>query len=489
MSKVRATVGPWRPDLPAASVVRRSRGPKDFSMSTLQLPRPLHETFRAAFLCASAVLLFASPLSGQSPRTITYDDALRIALQRNVAVRIAQNAQATDAVSVNQSRMQFLPDLRANTQSSQNYGRNFNSSDGAIQNTTTQNVNAGLSSSITLFDGMRTLSTYRQAQLTSAASEQDLARAQQTAVFTVASQYVAMVAQQELLVVREQTLRAQEEQEKLVQAYVDAGSRPIADLYTQQASVASARLDIVQTRRSLELARVDIMRTLQLDPAGDFNFVAPSLSAVTSPAVSAPLDSLIARALLQRADLEAGDARLRAADAGVRGAGATRWPTVALSVGYNTSYSSAAQFAFVDQLDQRRGGSIALGLSFPIFDRASTSSAAQKATIQFDNARIALESQRQEAGLEVRRAWLDLESAREQLVAAESQVRAAELALTSSDERYQAGVSTLVELANARTVQVQGASALVSARYNLVLQRTVMRYYVGDIDVGSGALP
>jgi hypothetical protein len=39
-----------------------------------------------------------------------------------------------------------------------------------------------------------------------------------------------------------------------------------------------------------------------------------------------------------------------------------------------------------------------------------------------------------------------------------------------------------VELANARTVQVQAASALVSARYNLVLQQTVLAYYVGDID-------
>ncbi|MCC6772513.1 MAG: TolC family protein [Gemmatimonadaceae bacterium] len=458
-------------------------------MSSLQLPRPLPVFVRATFLYASAMLLLASPLTAQTSRTITYDDALRIALQRNVAVRIAQNAQATDAVSVSQSRMQFLPDLRANTQSSQNYGRNFNSSDGAIQNTTTQNVNAGLSSSVTLFDGMRNLSNYRQAQLTSTASEQDLARAQQTAIFTVASNYVAMVAQRELLVVREQTLTAQEAQERLVQAYVDAGSRPISDLYTQQASVASARLEIVQARRALELAHVDIMKTLQLDPAGDFTFVAPTLSAETSPVQGAALDSLIARALSQRADLGAGDARLKAADAGVQSAAATRWPTVALNLGYNTSYSSASQFSFADQFDQRRGGSIALGLSFPIFDRSSTSSAAQKASIQFDNARIALESQRQEVGLEVRRAWLDLESAREQLVAAEAQVRAADLALTSSDERYQAGVSTLVELANARTVQVQAASALVSARYNLVLQGTVMGYYVGDIEVGSNTLP
>jgi outer membrane protein len=423
-----------------------------------------------------------APAETQASRTITYEDALRIALQRSVAVRLAQNAQAANDVSVSQAKMQFLPDLRASTQSAQSYGRTFSTSDGAIVNSTTQSVSAGLSSSITLFDGFRNVSSYRQAQFSSEAGEQDLARAQQTAVFTVASNFVAYVSQREQLLVRAQTLSAQEEQEKLVQAYVDAGSRPIADLYTQQASVASARLDVVQARRGVALAQIDIMQTLQLDPAGAFTFEAPSVDDSTMVPTTAALDSLIARAMARRVDLDAAEARLNAADADVRGASSSRWPTLSLSMGYNTSYSSASEFTFADQLDQRRGGSIALGVSFPLFDRASTSTATQRANIQYDNARITLQSQRQAVGLDVRRVWLDLESAWVQRIAAQAQVRAADLALTSSEERYRAGVSTLVELANARTVQVQAASALVSARYNLVLQQTVLAYYVGDID-------
>ena len=437
-----------------------------------------------AALAMPAPALAQGQAQAQAARTITYREALGLALERNVAVRLAQNAQATSDVTVTQSRMQFLPDLRASTSGAQSYGRNFSTSDGAIVNSTTQNMNAGLSSSVTLFNGLGNWSSYRQAQFTSEASGQDLVRAQQTALFTVASDFVALVSQQEQLLVREQSLAAQEAQETLVQAYVDAGSRPVADLYAQQAAVASARLDLVQARRAVELARIDIMQTLQLDPAGAYAFEAPVLADSTLAPASVALDSLIARALARRVDLDAGEARVNAAEADVRGASASRWPTLSLSAGYNTSYSSASALTFADQFDQRRGGSVALGFSIPLFDRSSTSTATQKARIQSDNARIALASQRQEVGLEVRRAWLDLESAREQLVAAESQVRAADRALTSSQERYSAGVSTLVELANARTVQVEAASALVSARYNLVLQQTVLAYYVGDIEPG-----
>ena len=334
-----------------------------------------------------------------APRqVITYEEALRLAQQRNVALRQSENAAASDAVSVRQARSQLLPDLRFTTQGGQSYGRNFNQNDGAIVNTTTQTMNAGLSSSLTLFDGQKNLSNIRATQASQAASEQTVVRARQTAVFSVASNYVALVTQQEQLRVREEALAAQQDQEALVKAYVDAGKRPISDLYTQQAAVASARLDLTNARRALELARIDVMSTLQLDPAGEYEFVTPAIPQQATVAATPSLDSLITLAARQRTDLQALDSRLKAADASVQAATATRWPTLSLSLGYNTSFSSLSNFSFTDQLDQRRGGSIALGVSLPVFDRFTTANASQQARIQADNARIALESQKREVG-------------------------------------------------------------------------------------------
>jgi hypothetical protein len=54
--------------------------------------------------------------------------------------------------------------------------------------------------------------------------------------------------------------------------------------------------------------------------------------------------------------------------------------------------------------------------------------------------------------------------------------------LEASQERYRVGAATLVELTQARTAHVQVASALVSARYNLLFQQTLLDYYVGDLD-------
>ncbi|HEX2205807.1 MAG TPA: TolC family protein [Longimicrobium sp.] len=441
---------------------------------------------RAVGLAAFAALFAAGPVAAQAGRTITYDEAIRIALAQNGTVRLAENDAALDEVSVSQQKMQFLPDLRLNTSGSQSVGRSADAASGIVSDQTTGAMSAGVSSSVTLFDGFANVASLRQARLNRDATQADLARARQTAVFTVANHYVALQARTEELRVRREDLAAREAEERQIQTMVNAGTRSIADLYQQQASVASARLAVVQAEQAVELAKNDLLQTLQLDPRGSYDFPAPAVS--EGSAGSYDLDALVARALERRPDLAALETRGEAAEQGVRVAKASSLPTVTLSAGYNTAFSTAADLGFADQLDQRRGGSLSLGVSIPVFDRGATASASERARIQADNARIALETERNEVGLQVRRAYLDHQSAQAQLAAAQAQERAAALALSTAQERYRVGAATLLEVTQARATQVQAASALVSARYNLVLQRTLIAYYVGDLDPENATL-
>jgi outer membrane protein len=384
-------------------------------------------------------------------------------------------------------QLQFLPSLSLSTSGAQNLGRSFNESEGRIVDQTTQSMSLGVSSGVTLFDGGRNVAGLRQAKLGEQASGDELTRARQTAVFTVASNFLSLVARQEQLRVQRENLAAQQAQDSVIQRFVRAGSRPISDQYAQQAVVASAQYAVVTAARDLELAKVDIIGTLQLDPRGSYAFVSPTVGDVPA-GTSFDLDSLLTRAFARRADLSAADARVGAAGQAVKGATSGRWPSLSLSVGYNSAYSSASDLAFADQLDQRRGGSIGVGVSIPLFDRGATSVAAQQAKLQEDNARLALEGQRQTVALEVRRAWLDFASAGQQLAAAQAQQRAADLAVSSSEKRYQVGAATLVEVTQARATQVQAASAVIDARYALVFQRALMSYYTGDLDAEHLAL-
>src|SRR5688572_27466110 len=105
---------------------------------------------------AVTLLLAVAPALGAQAapsQTITFDDAIRIALRQNTTLQQANNASALSSATVRQQRLALLPDLRFSTSTGQNYGRMFSEDEGRIIDQTTQSMNAGVSSSVTLFNG------------------------------------------------------------------------------------------------------------------------------------------------------------------------------------------------------------------------------------------------------------------------------------------------------------------------------------------------
>lgn len=440
----------------------------------------MSDLLRTLAVVTCACLLAPAPVRAAQARIIAFDEAVRIALEQNASLRQARNAAALADVSVRQARGQFLPDLSLATRGGKTFGRTFNQEEGRIIDQTTDTLNLNASSGVTLFDGFANTAGLREARFDAAASDLDLERTRETIVFTVASNFLALVQQQEQLRVQRENLAAQSALERQISSYVDAGARTIADLYQQQANVASARLAVVEGERAVQLAEVDLMETLQLDPAGAYQFEA-------APADAAPesvpgLEAMLTSAYAQRADLKAEERRVEAAEQGMTVARSGRWPTVSLTAGYGSSYTSASDFGISDQFDQRRGGSVNLGITIPLFDRGATSAAIRRAELEADNARVVLDARRHEVGLDVRRAHFDYLAAREQLSAADAQVRAAQLAVQAVEDRYTAGAATLVELTQSRAAQVEAASAQVTARSNLLFQKTLAAYYTGALD-------
>ena len=68
-------------------------------------------------------------------QTITFDEAITIALRQNTTLKQASNVSAVNSATVRQERLSFLPDFRFNTTTGQNYGRTFSQDEGRIIDT------------------------------------------------------------------------------------------------------------------------------------------------------------------------------------------------------------------------------------------------------------------------------------------------------------------------------------------------------------------
>ena len=443
-----------------------------------------HRIATGCLLSAIFVSLGTVPVTTYAAQVITLEDAIGIALERNVALLQSRNAAQLSEVVVSEARMQFVPDLSINSSGTRDFGRYYSSATGNVIDQTTSSLSLGATSGVTLFAGLHDVAALRQAQLSLRASRSDLNRAQETTIYTVVSNFLTLILQQDQLQVERENLAAEATLEEQIRDYVKAGARASADLYQQQANVASARLSVIQAENAAELSKVDLLRTLQLDPLQSYEFQVPAIESIFGSDTT-DLQDLVTSALERRADLRAEEARVDALEQGVRVASAGYWPTVSLTGAYGSSYTNALPVGLHDQLEAYRNGSVSLNVSMPLFDRSVTRNAVHRARLQAENARIALDDTRHEVELQVKTVYLNYRAARDELTAAQAQQHTAQLAVQSAQERFKAGTAILVEVSQERTLYMLAEIALVTARYNLALQSTLMRYYLGQIQNGS----
>jgi outer membrane protein len=475
---------------------------------------------RVAAMLLFGPLALSAAVAQPSVQEITFDEALRIGLERNTALRQATNAAEARAYDVSANRAQFLPDLSATIRPTQRYGLAFDQTTGQLDQETTESLDASLSASLNVFNGFRDVATLDRSAHLREASEFGLVRAQQDVLFNVANQFLQVLLNKQLVLIQEENLEAARVQLAQVEALVEGGVRARADVLQQEAQVAQRELEVLRAESDLELAQTRLVQVLQLDPFGNYTFVAPALEAAALDAEPYDLEALLTAALEGRDDLRAQRLEIEAAEAGVRVARSGYYPTVNLFAGYGSSYSSLAtqpiggapvvlpvtteggepvliggepltfdqplgreETPFAEQFfTDNRGGSVGLSINVPIFDRFVTRAQVQQAELQAANERIVLENLRQDVALQVRQGLLDYRNAAKRLDVTARQVVSAEAALRAEQERYDLGVSTLTELTQARALLVEAQSARAQAVAQFVFQEKLLAYATGSLD-------
>lgn len=423
----------------------------------------------------------SSAVAQQAPRTIGFEEAVRIALDQNITLRQVANNVELDARGVFQRRMNFLPNASFSSQGSRGAGFTQDQAGRNIQ-FTNQSLNGAFSSSVNLFRGFADVAALEQAKYTRDAGELSYDRARQDVVFNVIDNFLLYVNAREQVNIQRESLESQAQQLTQIEEFVNVGSRPISDLYQQQASVAQAELQLLNAERAAELNKTRLIQVLQLDPFGEYEFTAPEVEDIAPVPQTYELEALLEAAFDQRADIDAQEMRIRAASEGIRIAKSSYWPTINLGGSYRSSFSPDSEPAFFNQLDLNRGNSTWLSVSYPLFDRFNRSTSVQEAEVNYRNAALELEDMRHRVALQVRQAYLDYLTNEKRVQVTQTQERAAGQALEAAQERYNVGAGTLVELTQAQAQYVEAASNRVQARYDFLFQGKLVDYYVGQLN-------
>jgi outer membrane protein TolC len=260
-------------------------------------------------------------------------------------------------------------------------------------------------------------------------------------------------------------LRQARDQESRVSLFFDQGARSEYDLLRAQVDARNQEPVVVQALDARDLALLDLKRLLAL-PAEQPVALSSALEFEDGlvPVVQDSLFAYESRPALQRAEA---DVELR--KQAKRYEAGAYWPSLTLSG--TLSHQAYPEDVWPTQSEFVRGLDGQLRLDVPIFQGTKTVGAVRRAEAELEQARVVAEQTRTVVGLEVERARRDLVRSLALLLARRGTVELAERAYGLADVRYANGLTTQLELTDARiqmqTAQVEEARAL--ADYRLAL--------------------
>jgi len=430
-------------------------------------------------------------MSTVSGKTITLQEAIKVALDNNYQVKKAKNNLELADMNHKSAMANFFPSLNGRLSGNETSGQQFNQATVSFTNQISNSMSGGLSANLTVFDGMRNIYHLRQSDQGQLSQKEQLRQQRQDIIFNTASNYLQILLDQQLLGIDQENLKSSQSQLDQVKAEVQVGSRPVADQYNQEATVAQNQLSVIQQRNKLDIDKLALVRQLQIDPLKNYTFVKPELDTTAIQEGVPDLSTLINTALNNRSDIQSQKYAINAAYYNMKMAEGQRYPTLSLNAGVNTyfndKYPDPTNPGHIMPFDRQFfrknvNKQIGFSISVPLFNNLNTSYNVQSAKVNYQNMKLDMQNMRLNVIQEVRQAYNDYKNYAEQLKSTRVAVVSAQKAYETQKERYQVGAGTLVELTQANAQYVQAQSNRQQALYRFIFQEQLINYYMGQIN-------
>jgi outer membrane protein TolC len=289
------------------------------------------------------------------------------------------------------------------------------------------------------------LNNYRSSKETLRATELFGQDSNDLVVLAVGGAYLQVLAAQARVVSARAQLQAandlfhQTEQQKEVGlvAQIDVNRNQVQAL-TQQQRVATLENDLAKHK-------INLARLTGLPPNENYQLTDDVQFSEAPPLTE---EDAVKQALMDRPDIKAGEAQVRAAERIVAAARAERLPSLSLSADYGVIGTNPAQ---------SHGTFSAAGtLRFPIWQGGRTEGDIEEANATLSQRRAEFEDMRSKVEGDVRNAFLDLKAATSQVEVARQNLDVTRQTLDLIRQRLEAGVTDRVDVSNAQA-SVAGA--------------------------------
>jgi outer membrane protein len=410
------------------------------------------------------------PAQASPPQSLTLAQADAIALRNRPRFLASVFAARAAGELTRQVRSAYYPTIDGDATGAESEN-NTRILAGFLNNPTVYDRYAnGLSVNQLVTDFGRTHNLSKSANLNAQAQEQDSNATRADVLLQVNEAYYRVLRAQAVLSVAEEAVNERTVVANQVTELAKNQLKSGLDVSFAKVNLDQAQLLLTQAQNNADAAFANLSLALGYTTAQNYQLIEMPLP----PAPASDLTQFVREAIAQRPEIAAGRLQADSSRAFERAERDLWMPTL-------TAVGVAGLAPVYEAPLTSRYAAAGFNLSIPIFNGGLFQARHAEAHLQTEETDQELREVEDQIARDVRIAWLDANTAYQQLTVTQHLLQQAQLALQLAQSRYKLGLSSIVELTEAQLNQTQAEIDQASAKYQCQIAMENLNFQLGNL--------
>jgi len=423
----------------------------------------------------SFLLIIATGIPAQDkPQQWDLTTCINYALTNNIQIQKSKITLEQSKISTKLAKAQLFPNLSGSI--NQNF-TNYPIQTAEGSTSSTYSGNYGLSSSLLLFDGGKTLKNIRQQKLLEQIGQFNVQYSQKTIQFSILQSYLQLLYASETVNIDSATVEVSKFQFERGGNLLKAGSISKVDVAKLESQYSSDKYQLVVAKNNLETQKINLKQLLEMKVEDQLSIAIPVLSDFDILKPLPTLQSIYATSLNVMPQLKSSKLNIQVAGLETEKARAGYMPKINLNAAIGTNHSTISSLAFNKQLQDGFNDGIGLSVSIPIFTNRANKSAVETDLLNERASELNLRDAEKSLLTEVESSYQDALSAQSQYVAAQEKVKALQTSYDLIDQQFTLGLKNTLDLLTEKNNLLAAKQGLLQAKYLSIMNVQMLNLY------------
>ena len=471
-------------------------------------------TIKKMIFIAYLLLLFWQPVNAQSDSSYTLQQCVDIAFKNNNDVKQADLSAENARINYLQSKANKLPTLSAGISHSLYNGRSINPYTNSYIDEQNFTGSYSLGTSIILWNGSSLQNYMRQYALSYEAGKMDAQNVKDNLTINIILNYLTVLSTQEQLSIAQRQVESSKEKVEILNKKNNDGAIPPPDLYDMKGQLATDEINVVNTKNTLEIAKLKLAQLMNIPYSPNMKFASISDADVLPEPYDATVDEIYGNASKRLALIKSGELKMASAEKNIQAIKGAMLPSLYFSGNLYTNYSNTANtmqyinttdvqtsnyvlvnnvktpvyepqsnynsipISYGSQLKNNLYSGLSIGLQIPISNNLQYRNKLKQARIAEQQATVQNENNKVQLKQAIEQDYLNLTASYETYKKYLLQMGDFKQSFHAADVKFKAGATlNIVDFIIAKNNLDRAELNIVSAKYDYILRRKLLDFY------------